>query len=155
MATLRHTSGLVIDTSIDYIEPEETEKVEPTPEGTEIPIQTITPPSGQGSIVIIQIYFDGVVSQYEPDEFVEIRNESDQVIQLKGWKLTDKDDNVFIFPEHALEPKESCKIYTNEDHPESCGFNFKKKNQAIWSNQGDCATLRNPEGEIVAQKCYP
>jgi len=27
--------------------------------------------------------------------------------------------------------------------------------QAIWANQGECATLINPEGQVVFTKCYP
>jgi hypothetical protein len=95
------------------------------------------------------------MSDKEPDEYVEIRNDGVEAIQLMNWTLTDEDDNIFVFPDYVIESKKSCRIYTNEDHLDWCGFNFKENDQAIWGNSGDCATLKNSEGEIIAKSCYP
>jgi hypothetical protein len=108
-----------------------------------------TPPK----IVIVDIRFDGAGKQ-EPDEYVLIRNDGRSAINLKGWKLYDKDQLIeFVFPEFVLQPKQECRIYTNELHTDTCGFNLECK-RAIWSNEGDCAYLNDPEGNPPREFCY-
>jgi hypothetical protein len=60
---------------------------------------------------------------------------------------------VFTFPSHVMGPGEVCRIYTNEDHPEWCGFNYGS-GSAIWNNGGDCADLRDSHGESVHTYCH-
>lgn len=104
-------------------------------------------------IVIVDIQFDGT-SKQEPDEYVLIRNEDKSAIDLKGWKLVDKDQLIeFVFPEYVLQPKQECRIYTNELHTDTCGFNLEC-GRAIWSNEGDCAYLSDPEGNPPREFCY-
>ena len=107
-----------------------------------------------GNVVIVDIFYNGVVSDKEPDEFVEIRNDDIRDIQLNDWSLYDEADHRFKFPEYVIAPGETCRIYTNEIHPESCGFSFYFDKSAIWNNGGDCATLVNANGDLVVQKCY-
>jgi len=107
-----------------------------------------------GNVDIVDIFYNGVVSDKEPDEFVEIRNDDIRDIQLNDWSLYDEADHRFKFPEYVIAPGETCRIYTNEIHPESCGFSFYFDKSAIWNNGGDCATLVNANGDLVVQKCY-
>jgi competence protein ComEC len=104
-------------------------------------------------IVIADIFFDGVVSSQEPDEYVEIRNAGTNAVQLKGWKLRDNANIEFRFPEFLMAPGQVCRIYTNEEHPEWCRFNYGR-GTAIWTNSGDCATLVDKYGKMVDQYCY-
>jgi hypothetical protein len=60
---------------------------------------------------------------------------------------------VFTFPFHLIQPGRVCRIYTNEDHPEWCGFNYGSSS-AIWNNGGDCAELRDMTGTTVDTYCY-
>ena len=102
---------------------------------------------------IVEIFSNGIKGTQEPDEYVEILNEGTVSIQLKDWMLSDESGHSFIFPEFMLEPGKRCRIYTNEDHPEWCGFSFENS-QAIWGNSGDCATLRDRQALIVDEACY-
>lgn len=106
-----------------------------------------------GIVTILTIYFDGAGDK-EPNEFVEICNDSGGPIQLKGWLLQDKARHVFVFPDFIMQPDQVCRIYTNEVHPESCGFSFVFSSSAIWNNGGDCAYLKDHEGNTVAEYCY-
>ncbi|MBM4448899.1 MAG: lamin tail domain-containing protein, partial [Chloroflexi bacterium] len=74
---------------------------------------------------------------------------------LKGWRLNAGDPGQdFIFPDFNLQPGQSCRVYTNENHPESCGFSFGNSKQALWNNDGDCGYLYDAAGALVDKRCY-
>ena len=41
----------------------------------------------------------------------------------------------------VLQPGQECRVYTNEVHPESCGFSFQDTGSALWPNNGECGHL--------------
>ena len=115
---------------------------------------TPTPPAGtSGEVIITDIFYDGEEGRQEPDEYVEIYNDDDRVVGLDGWTLRDEQDHVFTFPSHAMQPGQTCRVYTNEEHPEYCGLSYRS-GSAIWNNSGDCAELRDSHGETVDSTCY-
>lgn len=124
---------------------------QPTVTRTLIPLPSATIAT-TGDIVISFISERGTLWQ-EPEEFVEIRNDSDDWIQLEGWSLTDEENHVFIFPRFYLNPGGHCRVYTNEYHAKSCGFSYWSGGP-IWSNDRECAYLKNSLGELVATLCY-
>jgi competence protein ComEC len=115
------------------------------------PAPTATP-AGPAMVKITNIFYDGA-GTLEPDEFVEIHNEGNQAIQLQGWSLSDESNHVFNFPAYLMQPDQICRVYTNEDHPEWCGFNYGSR-EAIWNNTGDTATLRDGQGNLVSRYPY-
>jgi len=123
----------------------------PTPTGTPTPTNTPSPGT-TGNVVITSIFYDGAGSQ-EPDEHVDIRNDDTNSIQLSGWTLRDAANHVFTFPSYVMQPGQTCRVYTNEYHPEWCGFSYGS-GSAIWNNSGDCAYLRDVMGESVDTYCY-
>lgn len=138
--------------------------IEPTREPTALATRLTTPTvrlvdatpvlTVAGAIEIRTIVFDGTVPVLESDEYVEIVNASDAPVELQGWVLNAGNPGQdFIFPAHLLAPGESCRVYTNEVHPESCGFSFGRE-QAIWSNRGDCGYLYDANREVVSSYCY-
>lgn len=106
-----------------------------------------------GSIAIVGIIFDGSGDK-EPDEYVEIRNDSDRPLQLESWTLRDKADHIFFFPDFVIQPGQVCRIYTDQVHPDSCGFSFGFDGSAIWNNGGDCAYLKDHTGTMITEYCY-
>lgn len=115
------------------------------------PIPTATPTAG--NVKITNIFYDGTGTA-EPDEYVEIQNEGAQAVQLQDWSLSDEGNHIFTFPAYVMQPTQICRIYTNEDHPEWCGFNYGR-GDAIWNNTGDTATLRDGMGNVIDQFHYP
>lgn len=116
---------------------------EPTPTDPPDPIVNIT-----------YIFYDGVVPSVESDEYAEITNQGSVDVNLSGWRLNAGDPGQdFYFPSYTLVIGESCRVYTNEDHPEYCGFNFER-GSAIWSNSGDCGYLYDDVGSLVSTYCY-
>ncbi len=103
-------------------------------------------------IRIDTVFADGSGAN-EPDEFVTIHSAASVPVGLEGWTLRDNSGHIFTFPNFFLQPAQICRVYTNEDHPEWCGFNYAS-GSAIWNNGGDCAILRNGDGAEVARFCY-
>ena len=90
---------------------------------------------------------------HEPDEYVEIENDDSFPIQLQNWTLRDEANHIFTFPSFVIQPNQTCRVYTNEDHPEWCGFNYGS-GSAIWNNTGDTAFLRDANGTLIDDYSY-
>ena len=135
--------------------PQPTHTPQPTATATEEPEPTATSePVSTGDIRITKIFFDGDVFQVESDEYVEIRNEDNKPIKLKGWSLEDEGPNhTYTFPAYTMAPGESCRIYTDEVHPDWCGLNWGH-GQAIWNNGGDTATLKDSSRKTIDTCSY-
>jgi len=90
----------------------------------------------------------------ESDEYVEIENYDNKIVRLGGWKLHDSGQiHTYTFPNYNMEPGETCRVYTNENHPEWCGFNWGN-GSAIWNNSGDEATLKDGSGTVIDSCSY-
>lgn len=105
--------------------------------------------------MIIQfIFFDGVVPRVESDEYAEIANVGTAPVDLGGWRLNaGNPDQDFWFPSFVLQPGQVCRVYTNEHHPEHCGFSFGS-GKALWNNKGDCGYLYDASGTEISRYCY-
>ncbi len=130
-----------------------------TPQSTATTTKTSTPTNtptqpihNTGNVVITYIFYNGA-GQYEPDEYVEIRNDDNFPIQLSGWTLRDMANHNYTFPSYVFQLGQICRIYTNENHPEWCGFNYGSTT-AIWNNTGDCGYLRDSANTLIDQYCY-
>jgi len=110
---------------------------EPTPvPPTNTPEPTVVPPPQKAEVVISYILYDGAVPRVESDEYAESYNRGGAAINLAGWRLNAGDAGQdFIFPSFTLQSGQACRIYTNEDHPEHCGFSFRS-GRALWNNKG-------------------
>jgi hypothetical protein len=103
-------------------------------------------------VTIVEIFYDGVGSG-EGDEYVVIRNDDTTSIQLENWTLSDTANHVFTFPTYLMQSGEVCRIYTNETHPEWCGFNYMN-GTGIWNNGGDTATLQDSNSTVIDSCTY-
>jgi micrococcal nuclease len=130
-----------------------------TPTLDPIATATRTPePWGAPAQVVIEcIFYDGRVYQTEADEYVQITNMGEVVVDLAGWELVNIADGKpsFRFPSYDLGPDESLRVYTNEHHPEWGGFYFGY-GRAVWNNRApDEAALYDAQGQQVSRKSYP
>ena len=129
----------------------------PTKTPTPVPTATVGPPLVGAGIIIECIFYDGQVASTEADEYVQIFNQGSGTVNLFGWRLTDVSDSApeFKFPGYELLPQRSVRVYTNEEHPESGGFSFKR-GSSVWNNDNpDTAGLYDPQGSLVFLKSYP
>jgi LysM repeat protein len=116
------------------------------------------PPSGStpspGRVVISSIRFDGAVVQVESDEYAVITNAGGTAVNLGGWRLNAGDaGQSYTFPSFDLKTGQSCRVYTNESHADTCGFSFGISS-AIWNNAGDCGYLYDAQGHEAHRYCY-
>jgi endonuclease YncB( thermonuclease family) len=127
----------------------------PTAASTNPPPTATSPPAATpGEVVITYIFYDGVVKRVESDEFAVIKNVGGSPVNLSGWRLNAGNPGQdFWFPNFELQPGQECRVYTNENHPESCGFSFGS-GQALWNNGGDCGHLYDSNGVEVSSYCY-
>lgn len=117
------------------------------------PLPTLLPLSA-GEVVISYIFYDGVESHTEGDEYAVITNRGGMTVNLEGWRLNAGDPGQdFWFPAYDLAPGQSCRVYTNRVYPEHCGFSFGR-GRAIWANRGECGYLYDQGGVEVSRYCY-
>jgi hypothetical protein len=115
---------------------------------------TSTPKIVPGDIKITEIYYDGTANEDECDEYAEVANFSRSPVNIEGWRLNAGDPRqVFVFPDFNLQPGQSCRVYTNEVHQETCGFSFKLGHE-IWDNDGECGYLYDSAGNEMSSYCY-
>ncbi len=118
-----------------------------------ISLEPVTaPPTIASNVVISDVVAYSAGSQ-DPGEYVEIRNDDTQPVPLEGWTLCNATHRTFTFPEYLIQPAQVCRIYTNEDHPEWCGFSFGSDSD-VWNYAQDCAYLRDAEGALVDARCH-
>jgi hypothetical protein len=113
--------------------------------------------TGDSNVTIACIFFDGVASAQEPDEYVEIMNRGSESQDLAGWRLTDVSDDgpTFTFPSTVVAAGGRVRVYTNEVHQPWGGLSFGR-GSAIWNNsEPDTAGLFDLSGALVSTRSYP
>lgn len=128
----------------------------PTTVPTQAPLPTATTPpvAAPGDVIISSIRYNGDVPQVESDEYAVITNRGGAVVNIGNWRLNaGEDDQNFYFPDFNLQPGQSCRVYTDEVHSDTCGFTFSR-GDAIWRNSGDCGALFDASGAEVSRFCW-
>lgn len=113
-------------------------------------------PSVATIVRITKVFYEGVVSKVESDEYVEITNFDNESHDLAGWVLMNITEGYpsFTFPSYVLAPGSSIRVYTNELHNEWGSFSFGSE-EAVWNNSNpNTAALYDAEGNEVSRKSY-
>lgn len=88
-------------------------------------------------------------------EYVQLRNDGRAPVALEGWTLCDLDDNhCFAFGEVTLGRGVSVTVWSGSGSDSNSNLHWNSP-QPIWNNDGDVATVRDAEGEVVAEKTCP
>ncbi len=87
------------------------------------------------------------------NEFIEISNFGDEVVDMTEWKLLDKAAHEFIFPKYSLHPRQSVSIWTKIGKNTETDL-FWNKSTPIWNNTQDCAYLKTNNGVLIDFYCY-
>ncbi len=95
------------------------------------------------------------------EEFVVIENEGDETVSLAGWTLKDETTtgdrrHIYKFPQTvSLSSREKAYVHTGpgEDSfekgkPSKWNLYWGRRS-FVWNNEGDTATLFDPEGDKV------
>lgn len=108
-------------------------------------------------------------TRIEPDEYIEIKNMTNEPQDIRGWVLTNitKGYVRFTFPAFyplsegeimeptILKPYQTVRVYTDEINNESGGFSFNFGTGNYWNNEvPNTAVLFNTEGKEISRKSY-
>lgn len=117
-----------------------------TPTRTMTPTATLVP-----GVFIVDIEY--APTTHPLDEYVTIRNQFKKFIPMEGWTLRDDNKNVFTFPRYTLTDFASVKVWTKSGviDPENL---YWGRTDPVWNDHGDCAYLRDEEGDLVDSFCY-
>jgi micrococcal nuclease len=86
------------------------------------------------------------------EEYIEIINDGPP-LDVEGWRLHDLQGNTFVFPAFTMATDRRCRVYTAQADPAFCGLSFFE-DQPVWGNGGDVATLVDPAGTVVDERCW-
>ncbi len=105
------------------------------------------------TIQIVAVHADGTGS-IEPDEYVEIRNTSNEPVDITDWVLQDDTGkDLYKWESYTIQPGASIRVYTNETHPESGGFSLNS-GRPVWGNSGDIAQLLDVDKQLISRYAY-
>ena len=109
--------------------------------------------SGSGSSVKISVE---ITDLSLTDEWVEIKNNGNSAVDMTGWTLEDAGamPHVYTFPEFSLNAGKSVMVNTSMGTDAATVLYWGKKS-SIWNNDGDTATLKNAQGEVVSELQKP
>ena len=119
-------------------------------------LSEIFPP---GVIKIVNINADapGNDNENKNGEWVEIKNQGENSINMTNWTLKDEANHIYTFGDFTLASGKSVFIYSG------CGIDTQEKlywqcpeegKYAIWNNTGDTAFLRDASGNLVDSYKY-
>jgi hypothetical protein len=140
--------------------------VTPTVTRTPTPTRTITPTRTQTpepKVNIVEIQFEPEDPGEGPlDEYVRIRNDSDDSVNMDGWFLRDDSGNRYTFDDFTLGEDDDVRVWSKAGNDDSddlfWGFvpdTDQEERNGVWNDGGDCAYLRDPdEDEPVDSICY-
>jgi len=113
-------------------------------------------PAQTGDIVINELMPDPTPREDLPEaEFVELRNNSNKVIDLQGWQLGDLVSTALL-DEYLLFPDSLVIVCANKDGSlfEAFGNVVTVSNWPSLNNSGDHITLKDPTGTMIDQVNY-
>jgi endonuclease YncB( thermonuclease family) len=123
---------------------------------------TLPQPTSQSpasGVQIVNIFYQGVKSESEPDEYIEIKNFDSSPVDISYWLINAETNELwYIFPEFTIQAGQTCRIYTNEINSDSCvddSFLMAIDNYQVWDNTADCGYLYNyADINEVSKFCY-
>ncbi|MCC7209491.1 MAG: lamin tail domain-containing protein [Anaerolineae bacterium] len=119
----------------------------PTVRITDTPLPTSTPLAALASGAQLEIV-DVVSAGDITEEQIVIRNNSDAVVEIGGWTLSDANGNTYTFPDYQMFGGRSVLLYTREGEntPRALYWGLER---AIWGDARQTITLRDRDGEMV------
>jgi hypothetical protein len=115
--------------------------------------------TASAGIRITKIYFDPPGRDTGSNaslnhEWVKIENTGTKMRKLRGWRLRDKQGHVYIFGLVALFPGDTAKVHTGKgDDTIRNDVHWRRENY-VWDNDGDRATLKNKAHRVVDRCSY-
>lgn len=134
----------IIIPNVGAIPVTETPSASPTP----LPSELVQP------VTATPIEIRQVIARGDPArEAVVIANLGRQV-NLRGWRLSDAEGNVYTFPDLTLWSGGTITVHTGSG-PDSVSDLYWKRNAPVWAEPGDVVTLTDATSNVVARYQLP
>jgi len=93
------------------------------------------------------------VNYQSVDQWVEIANEGTGLINLTGWTLTNRENQMYSFPVNfTMKAGSIVKVHAGKgDSTAADLFN----STLVWNKKGDTATVKDATGKIISEYRYP
>ena len=88
------------------------------------------------------------------DEYVVFRNKCIEPVPLENWRVMDKANNTFVFPDFFIENKTTVTLHTGSGKDNQTDL-FWGKSRAVWNNDGDILLLLDPLRRAILNHSYP
>jgi hypothetical protein len=137
--------------------PTNTPSVSPTATRTATPTRTQTP---RPRIWLDDIQLNGPGGPL--DEWVSVKNNTDDSEDFTDWTLRDEGGNIYTFPDgFRLGEDDSVKVWSKDGTNSSSNLywdfvpdNEQEEENGVWNDHGDCAYLRDEDNDKVYGKCW-
>lgn len=116
---------------------------------------TSTPGSSDGRLRVVEINADppGDDNENPNGEYVVLENTGVEPLDLSGWTVTDEAGHGYEFGERSLDPGERVALHTGSGTDNATSVHWGRSS-AVWNNGGDTVTVRDAEGDVVAERSY-
>jgi micrococcal nuclease len=118
---------------------------------------TSTPETGSSDgrlrIVAINADAEGDDNENLNDEYVVLENTGTESLDLSGWTVTDEAGHRYTFGEFTLGPGDRVTLHTGRGSDTATSV-YWGRSGAVWNNGGDTVTVRDAEGNAVAERSY-
>lgn len=107
-------------------------------------------------VKISKIHYDapGPDPENPNGEWLELVNGGSAPVDLTGFTLKDEANHIYTFPEMLLQPGQGLRLYSGQGHNRHDTLYWGLQGDSVWSNTGDTAYLRDPEGRLVNSSTY-
>ncbi|MFE3249349.1 lamin tail domain-containing protein [Streptomyces sp. NPDC059209] len=85
-------------------------------------------------------------------EWVDVTNTGRHAVNLRGWTLSDRDGNEYIF-DLRLAGRSTVRVHTGTGRDTRTDVHQDSR-RYIWSNVSDTATLRNDRDRVIDTKSW-
>jgi hypothetical protein len=111
-----------------------------------------TAQTSSNSVYISGLYV-GAPHQTVNQEYVKITNKGTTAMNLKGWKIKDKNaKHTYSFPSsYTLKSKSTVTLYTGKGANSATKL-YWGRSSYVWNNEGDTAYLYNAQGKLVSTR---
>lgn len=108
-------------------------------------------------VTVLEVHADAPGNDREAldQEWVRIGNPTNASVDLSGWQIEDEAGHAYPFPWNTtIAAGADLTVHTGHGRDNATDL-FWDRDQPVWNNDGDTASLYAPEGELVDEHTYP
>ncbi|MBN1218187.1 MAG: thermonuclease family protein [Anaerolineae bacterium] len=105
-------------------------------------------------IINIQADAPGSDSENPNGEWVEIANQGNAFVQIKGYTLKDEANHIYTFGDFEVVPGGSFRLYSGRGQNSATELYWGFVGDSVWNNDSDTAFLRDKQGALVDVYTY-